>query len=362
MAALLRPSAVLLLSWALLASASYYVRRLDVVSAGPLSESPAPSRISCAAGCDRTTGCVGFTLTSDGLCQQFDRVLFGATSTSGMAQVQYIQYIPPSCPPGWHLYRDSCYIRRQASVKQNWDEARAACQRLGSDLASLNDQAEQVWMMHHPSRPSIAEVIGVRREAGTLTNVDGTTPSFEPPLSGEVKLSSSCLNLQWKFLSGSFMVRHCSDPLFRNGYVCESPLASLFGTPCPSGWLALDDYCYHYVSTEKTWQEADDHCAGLQTGARLSPVINMGTWRILYQNFGTGSAIYVGISDLVTEGSFQSIDGTDWSVTWHDGEPNNLGGNTGKQEHCVTLDDIGANDVRCARAFAFICRAPISAY
>ena len=353
--AALRPSDVLLLSWALLAGASYYVRRLEVVSEGLLSESAAPSRISCAAGCDRTTGCVGFTLTSDGLCQLFNRVLFGSTSTSsGAVQVQYIR---PFCPPGWHLYRDSCYLRRAASVELNWDESRAACQRLGSDLASLNDQAEQVWMMHHPSRTSVAEFIGVRLEAGTFTNVDGTTPSFEPPLSGEVGLSSSCLQVKSNDMSDndmsdSFLATDCSSAA--NGYTCEAPLHR---SPCPSGWLALDDHCYHYVSSARAWQEADDHCAGLQTGARLSPVINMGIWHILYQNFGTGWPILVGISDQATEGSFQSIDGTDWSITWWDGEPSNWD----PLEDCVAVDERGANDVPCTDIFVFLCRAPISA-
>ncbi|KAF0307993.1 Venom allergen 5 [Amphibalanus amphitrite] len=50
---------------ALLAGASY-VRRLDVFSAGPLAESAAPSRLSCAAWCNRTSGCVGFTFTDGG--------------------------------------------------------------------------------------------------------------------------------------------------------------------------------------------------------------------------------------------------------------------------------------------------------
>ena len=70
---------LLLLGCALLAGASPYVRRQDVFAAGPLSESAAPSLISCAARCNSTTGCVGFTRTDAGLCQLFD----GPLSSSG---------------------------------------------------------------------------------------------------------------------------------------------------------------------------------------------------------------------------------------------------------------------------------------
>ena len=139
--------------------------------------------------------------------------------------------------------------------------------------------------------------------------------------------------------------------------ICESPLLCLSSGPCPAGWLALDDYCYHYVSTGMTWQAADDHCAGLQPGARLSSVVNMAIWRILYQNFGSGSGIFVGISDQTSEGSFQSIDGTAWSVDWKEFQPDN-GGPFLIGEDCVTLDELGASDISCSKKLPFICRFP----
>ena len=173
-----RPSAVLLLSWALLAGASYF-RREDLFSAAPLVEFPAPSRLRCANWCNARTGCIGLTFTANGSCQLFDQVLSVSTEPTDV-QVQYIR-LP--CSPGWYLYGDSCYLRR-FSGGLDWEESRAACRRLGekSDLASLNDEEEQTWMMLHPSRPSTSEYIGLKREDGILTNVDGTSPSFKPSL------------------------------------------------------------------------------------------------------------------------------------------------------------------------------------
>ena len=349
--AALRPSAVLLLSCTLLATASY-VRRQDVFSAGPLYQFAAPSRLSCAIGCKRKADCVGFTVTAEGLCQLFDAVFTDSTSLVAHAEVQYIG-LP--CPPGWYLYRHSCYLRMKPGVKQDWRAFRTDCQRLGSDLASLNDKAEESWMMHHPSRPSVGEYIGVLRENYALKNVDGSSLSYLPVLGGELHLTSACVNIKSNWLIEFVNVRACDKNTA--GCICESPLLCLStGRPCPAGWLALDDYCYHYVSTAMAWQAADDYCVALQLGARLSPVVNMAIWRILYQNFGSGSYIYVGISDQVSEGSFQAIDGTDWSVDWKV-QPDN-GGLSLMDEDCVTLDELAANDVPCSFHYPFICRAP----
>ncbi|KAF0288760.1 CD209 antigen [Amphibalanus amphitrite] len=205
----LRPSAVLLLSCALLAGASY-VRRLDVFSAGPLSESAAPSRLSCAAWCNRTSGCVGFTLTDGGQCQVFDGIL-----------------------------------------------------RSGADTSSAV-------------------------------------------------------------------------------------------MPCPAGWLFVDDYCYHYVSTAMAWQAADDHCAGLQPGARLSPIINMETFKLVYFSLGLTSSTWAGISDTEVEGTWKSVDGSTSSFAWRStSEPNG-----GTAENCLEMGTVGANDLTCTNSKTFVCRLP----
>ena len=352
--AFLRPSSVLLLSCVLLAGASY-VRREDVFSAGPLSETPAPSRLSCAALCDRTTGCSGFTFNGNGSCQLFGNVSSNLNSTSDHFQIQYLAVLVAPCPEEWLLYRNSCYLRPIPSIKPTWEEARAACRDNGSDLASLNDENEEIWMMEHPSRPPTAEFIGVRTEDGELVNVDGTIPLYEPSLKNDLNPNTSCLYVRGSDLPSPFGVRSCSDT--RVGFICESPHRCRPGrSPCPADWLALDDYCYLYVTNVKTWQDADDYCAGLQPGARLSPVINMGTWRILHHNLGLRGITFVGISDRDSEGSFQSIDGSAWSVTWREGQPDNFG----NREDCVWLSEDLANDLPCSERHRFICRAPRS--
>ena len=321
--ALLRPSAVLLLSWALLAGASYYDRRLEVVSTGPLSESAAPSRISCAAWCDRMTGCLGFTLTAGGSCQIFNSLPDADVSSNTTAiPVEFVKRRP--CLTGQLLYRDSCYLHERTSVAMNWEECRSDCQNIANDadLFTPRDQTDVAWLLYHPSRLAIAEFIGLKIQNGVFINLDGTTNTIQPDMynthadPGYVVVRYRKITIPPTFNAFPGTYKHV------NAYICEFPLRCPSGSPCPPGWMSLDNYCYHYVSAEKTWQEADDHCAGLQSGARLSPVTNMGTWRILYQQFGSSdSAVWVGLSDSASEGSFQATDSADWSVTWADGAP-----------------------------------------
>ncbi|XP_075969750.1 C-type mannose receptor 2-like [Anticarsia gemmatalis] len=66
--------------------------------------------------------------------------------------------------------------------------------------------------------------------------------------------------------------------------------------------------------------------------------------------------VYVGISDLVAKGVFETIDGlpvSDVYNKWSPGEPNDAGG----VEDCVVMNIDGAyNDDNCAKKFPFICK------
>ena len=133
--------------------------------------------------------------------------------------------------------------------------------------------------------------------------------------------------------------------------MCESPLICGSGTPCPTGWLGLDNYCYHLVSTALTWSAADEHCIALQSSARLSSVVNRATGVILAGSFMTVSEMFVGISDLET-GQFHSVDGSSFDVMWSSGEPDDAE----DDEHCVEITSLGANVVSCSLSRPFICR------
>ena len=350
--AALRPSAVLLLSCALLVGASYY-RQLDVFSAGPLSESAAPSRLSCVVWCEMTSGCVGFTFTAGGSCQLFNGVLRSDADTSNAVPVGYSRPTASPCPSGWNLYRDKCYTRIAPAVEQTCAQFRVTCQSLAdaADLAVPDDNAEAMWMVHHPSRPLTGECTGLEIVAGTIVKMDGTTHSYQVAL--DTVVDPGCVVLRSaRQQIGPF--KSVSLSKVREGYVCEAPSSCSSVLPCPAGWLALDDYCYHYVSTGLAWQAADDHCAGLQQGARLSPVINMETFRVVYYSLGLASSTWAGISDTEVEGTWKSVDGSVSSFAWRSTEDPN----GGTAENCVEMNTSGGNDAPCSGGRAFVCRVP----
>ncbi|XP_043202600.1 C-type lectin-like [Amphibalanus amphitrite] len=256
---------------------------------------------------------------------------------------------PPSepCPPGWHFFRESCYL--EVLDELVWEDARAACLARGanSDLVSVNDMVEVAWLLHRESRSRHSESVGALRLNGEILNVDGTTPPEEMVLKEDTK--DACFAVRYSF-QNEIRARNCS--LMIPVYICETPLLCRSGWPCPAGWLGMGDYCYHYVSSAHSWRQADDHCATMETGARLAAFVNPATFRVLYESFSPPSAVFVGLSDRETEGEFQSVDGSAWNVTWKDGQPDNSGGN----EHCVQMDREGADDVSCALTLPFFCR------
>ncbi|KAF0290712.1 C-type lectin lectoxin-Thr1 [Amphibalanus amphitrite] len=346
----LRPLAVLLLSCALLAGASY-VRRSDAFSAGLLSESAAPSRLSCAAWCNRTSGCGGFTFTADGRC----RLSGGTFSSPPAVEVTEVDYTPPPAAPcraGWHPFRDRCFLRQTSSVSLIRSQSRQACQGLGEDvtLATPNDDAEASWMLFHPSRKTSAEFIGLKYQSGVYTDLDGTAISFQNPVPPTSVTVNSCLNLRWRLDVSTWGTLSCSDA--KPHYICESPtVGCLSQAPCPQDWLALDHYCYHYVSAPMAWEAADAHCTSLQPTARLAVVPQMGLFHILHRSLSMGADVLIGITDSAAEGSFQAVDGTAWSIDWATGEPNGA-----ERENCVQLSPTGASDIPCTDTRPFLCR------
>ena len=329
-----------------------YTRWRDAYSLTAGWTSAAPSAVGCAVSCERRADpeCEGFTWAENGTCHMFSNaaVCRGSAPPAGSSPVHYVQVGSPGapCPPGWEFFRDSCYLL--VMEKLVWEEARAACLAIGacSDLTSVNDMTKVAWLLHRESRSGHGEMVGARRLDGHLVNVDGTAP---PEEALREYTEDACFALRFSY-QHEIRARNCS--LAIPAYICESPLLCRSGTPCPDGWPGLDDYCYHYTSTETSWQEADTDCAGLQPGARLAPIVNTASFRVLFESFSPPSAVFVGVSDLETEGEFQSVDGSAWNVTWKDGQPDNSGGT----EHCVAMDAGGADDVSCTLSLPYVCR------
>lgn len=338
-----------------IAASKTYISTTNLYARVASLEPAVDSHVRCAEACQRQgADCDGFSFTEDGVCQLFSEMCPTQQPNPNTLTVRHVpegsDLVAP-CPPGWYFYRQSCYSRHTGHAGVPQAEARLSCQSLSacSDLVELSDSKEQYWMFHHNSRTSNGAWTGVTRQGGTYTNLVGGPLSFQPTvMSGHIE--EGCLMVR-SGTSAEFRLVPCNEEIV--GYVCESPLQCRTRSPCPTGWLGVDNYCYIFVPEARSWHSANSYCQGRESTARISSIVNMETWHILRNSLGISGEIWVGISDISNEGSFYAVDGTAWSLWFRSGEPNNGGGD----EDCLALNSQ-ANDIPCHWSLRFMCRMP----
>ncbi|KAI9520397.1 hypothetical protein NQZ68_018705 [Dissostichus eleginoides] len=122
--------------------------------------------------------------------------------------------------------------------------------------------------------------------------------------------------------------------------------------PCLQGWKTFQDKCYFFSasSMSKTWQGSRQDCQS--RGADLAIITTQEELDFLSK---TSATSWIGLSDMVQEGEWKWVDGTDLVGVgfWKKGEPNNHSGN----ENCVELthSEKKFNDAPCNREFAWVC-------
>lgn len=133
--------------------------------------------------------------------------------------------------------------------------------------------------------------------------------------------------------------------------------------PCTEGDDRVesdDGGCYMYFQTEQSWQQAENVCLSL--GGHLAS-IGDGIENTLVFSIAPAAAalpdVWVGGTDVDTEGVWTWISGDPWSFTqWRESEPNN-GGLDGELEHCQIIEGDNPleewDDRPCANLYPYIC-------
>uniref|UniRef100_A0A668A7N4 C-type lectin domain-containing protein n=1 Tax=Myripristis murdjan TaxID=586833 RepID=A0A668A7N4_9TELE len=124
-------------------------------------------------------------------------------------------------------------------------------------------------------------------------------------------------------------------------------------TPCSDGWIHFSSSCYFISSESKSWNASRQDC--LRRGADLV-IINSREENVR----GLEIRLWIGLSDLETEGKWKWLDGSSLSYTyWGPGEPNSDGG---KNEDCgeIRFHDRRNrwNDESCGSSNFWICEKP----
>uniref|UniRef100_A0A668A767 C-type lectin domain-containing protein n=1 Tax=Myripristis murdjan TaxID=586833 RepID=A0A668A767_9TELE len=116
-----------------------------------------------------------------------------------------------------------------------------------------------------------------------------------------------------------------------------------------NGWIYFSSSCYFLSSENKNWNDSRQDCLG--RGADLV-IINSREEQSFLKNFGL--TVWIGLSDLETEGEWKWVDGSSLSYTsWMENEPNDHG----KSEDCGELvpEKDGWNDFPCSAGRPWIC-------
>lgn len=119
----------------------------------------------------------------------------------------------------------------------------------------------------------------------------------------------------------------------------------------------LNGLCYTFHAVARTHNQANADCHSL--GGTLANVKSAAIETILdnlHGPYSSGSALWIGGTDAVTEGTWLYADGTPFSYTnWDGGEPNNVG-----NEDCAVKHNFSGrwNDVTCTNSFWYWCERP----
>ena len=129
---------------------------------------------------------------------------------------------------------------------------------------------------------------------------------------------------------------------------------------CPMSWSFYNGRSYMYVSTHRTWAEAELHCVSL--GANLVSIHSKEEhWlvRSLIKNVDPAEAwTWIGLNDVHKEGRWMWSDGCAAKFFyWHIREPSNGGGN----EDCGHTNFGGKwNDRPCSSTYPSVCASRIT--
>ncbi|XP_041077527.1 alpha-N-acetylgalactosamine-specific lectin-like [Polyodon spathula] len=139
---------------------------------------------------------------------------------------------------------------------------------------------------------------------------------------------------------------------------------------CPLFWSEFRGRCYRYFPVNKTWVEAELHCAQFSNGVNAAKLVSIHSWEentfvfdlvnSIVLDFPTN--IWIGLHDWRKESNFEWSDGSFYSFNyWDESQPDDEA-IPGHSEDCVEMGSSATtalrswNDITCGRSFPFVCK------
>ncbi|XP_069768302.1 C-type lectin domain family 4 member A-like isoform X2 [Narcine bancroftii] len=190
-------------------------------------------------------------------------------------------------------------------------------------------------------------VIYLEARRGLQTAQDGIRNSTEEFLRLRERIQQREQLYCSQFLNST---EHCLH-LFCEKYECPSRI-------CEPGWVLFRRNCYLFVNESQSWEESRKHCK--EQGGHLA-VVSSEKVQMFLANHSGGLPRWIGLTDLLTEGTWVWMDGTpviDSSVFWARRQPDDpLAGSLDSGQDCGLLRGRRWFDEDCSRSFPSVCEA-----
>ncbi|MEB3293161.1 MAG: DUF4347 domain-containing protein, partial [Synechococcales bacterium] len=209
----------------------------------------------------------------------------------------------------------------QLTSTLTWDQAQAEARRLGGNLVTINNAAEETWLKQtFGGTENFWIGLNDRTTEGRFVWASGEAVTYTNWAPGEPNNSGG--NEDWVTMNfgGS---RRWNDWNINSRFrgIIEIP-----GTTPPPTDFTYNGGTYRLTAPNLTWDEAQ--AAARQAGGNLVTINDAAENNWVVQTFGGAEGLWIGISDRATEGQFVWASGEPVIYTnWTPGEPNNAGGN-----------------------------------
>ncbi|XP_045179679.2 macrophage mannose receptor 1-like isoform X2 [Mercenaria mercenaria] len=265
-----------------------------------------------------------------------------------------------SCPYGWTLFGESCYLY-SGDEKKSWDAAQSACFNAEGQLVEIESDSENNFIVELKTNVSSNPTeswIGlhdIETEGKHIWVSSGNNTTYSSWGSGEPNDhdGGACVQLHG---NGKWNDTDCQ---LERSYVCER----LVYVKCPKGWIFFRGECYkHDREDKRDWEQAEaacvadySHLVDINSDAEIKFLTNL-----MRADYKYPFDAWIGLNDREVNDTYVWVSSGKVAVytSWGQYEPNDVVWT----QACVQMNWRGKwDDKRCSYARAYICKRPAKA-
>lgn len=278
------------------------------------------------------------------------------------------------CPSGWQAWTTYCYLFVN-TTQLTWANAIKDCRDKQSHLLRVETLDEYTFIRKGIQLFPSDDYWTALNNLGSVGAAGNASTAYmwgddEYPLASVVQNNwdrepnnNNRFNCAMMSIQATLSMGDCNE---RHAYICQMAKPS---AGCQQNWYVSfgGDTCFFFSNASdwgstKSWEDARKACDGM--GSHLVTISTSDVQNFLAEYAPTTyygrQQFWTGLNDRATEGSFQWVDGTQYTANAFAGqwrqEPNNLAGT----EHCGAMLPGGKwNDADCTDTKNYICRQPL---